>query len=352
MYPELQQPLFSRPQQPQVFSDYQPAAPPPPQASTKFTSQGWKDVAWAALFLLHLVGYIGGGLFFLNKYKSELTAPAEVAVNSTSPYNGSEYVTAYYPHYIVSPLLYDSSYSRSPHTGLLSVSNSSGYSNATSTDDHIRLQRDVIYIGLSSLALSAAVAVLWLSLAKTYARGMIYMALVSDIAVSVLLALLCLYYGSVVGAVILGLFAVLKAVWVYWMRSRIEFAAVVLTIAVHCIQQWPATVLMALLSIVVQAAWVVGWGFVSVGFYYAATRVSGTTPDGPQTGAGTQPASSQPQQEDGSLSYIVLFVMLVSFYWTSQVIKNTLHVTVSGGQTAAAHARAAAPHRPRCLRRD
>jgi len=35
-------------------------------------------------------------------------------------------------------------------------------------------------------------------------------------------------------------------------------------------------------------------------------------------------------QQDSTVSYVVVFLTLVSFYWTSQVVKNVLHVTVAG----------------------
>ena len=142
------------------------------------------------------------------------------------------------------------------------------------TDSHIRLQRNTMYLAGLTIVSSAFVALLWLSLVKSYARTMLYVALMADIVVSVLLALFVLLNGSIIGAVLLFAFAALKALWVYWVRSRIEFAALLLTHAVHCIQQWPATILAAMLSIVVQVLWAVGWAFCTVGFYYAATRVS------------------------------------------------------------------------------
>ena len=310
----LRQPLYEQGQQP--YSDQYGAPPPsapsaaPPQPSGKFSSQGWRDPVWAALFLLHLLAYLGGGSYMLSKYADELTAPTNSTANATS--------LSSTPHYIVNPHLYSSTYHPTVFPSTSYGDASSNVNTTTSTDDHIRLQRDVIYLGLSSLAISAVVALLWLSLTKSFARTMIYTALVADILVSLVMLVVCLMYGALIGVILFGVFALLKAVWVYWMRSRIELAAVILTHAVHCIQKWPATVAAAFLSIVVQGSWTVGWGFCTVGFYYAVTRV--TDAQNPQ----------QVQQQDSSVSYVVVFLTLVSFYWVSQVIKNTLHVTVSG----------------------
>ena len=259
-----------------------------------------------------MVGYLAGGGYVLHRYSDELT----VASNSTVA--ASSATDSWYGGRLVNPRLY-------PYDSFSYDSNLAASTNATATtDDHIRLQRDVILLGLSSLAISAAVALLWLSLTKAYARTMIYAALVSDIAVSLLMVVVCLMYSAVAGVVVFGLFAALKALWVYWMRARIELAAVILTHAVHCIQLWPATVAAAFLSIVVQGLWTVGWGFSTVGFYYLASRQSSAQ----QSANGSDP--NAPMQEDNTVSYVVVFLCLLSFFWTSQVVKNTLHVTVSG----------------------
>lgn len=330
-------------------SDYPPSAPPPQPdssaaAASKFTVQSWRDVAWAVLFVIHLVAYIGVGSFLVFRYRSELTVAT--ATNTTS----ASHVTqpGVYGGYMLQPRLYERFYkyesvdtmyevdytstpnisSSIPYTTIAAATDSS---NATATtDSHIRLQRNVLYLGGLTIVSSALVALLWLALVKTYAHTMIYVALTADIVVSVLVALVALLNGSVVGAVILFVFAGLKALWVYWVRSRIAFAAVILTHAVQCIHQWPATIAAAFLSIAVQVAWAVGWAFCTVGFYYAATRVT----DADQCASNTTPTNGQEQQcdmqRDNTVSYVVLFLTLVSFYWTSQVVKNVLHVTVAG----------------------
>jgi len=71
---------------------------------------------------------------------------------------------------------------------------------------------------------------------------------------------------------------------------------------VTIIQNYPATQLTAYLSILVQIAWVCLWMFALV----IAQRFSGT------------------------LSAVSLIFLLLSLYWVTEVIKNVVHVTVSG----------------------
>ena len=317
----LRQPLYAQGQQQYSEQYAQPSAPPPPphvpssaaSSGEKFSSQGYKDGVWAILFLVHVVGYFAGGGYVLHKYAGELT----VGTNSTAPSNSS--ALAFASSTIVNPALYSSTWDPT----LTAYTDSTTNGTVSTTDDHIRLQRDVILLGLSTLGISAIVALLWLSLTKAYARTMIYAALVSDVAVSVLMVIVCLFYGAIIGVILFAVFAALKILWVYWMRSRIELAAVILTHAVHCIQTWPATIAAAFLSIFMQAMWTMGWGFCTVGYYYAVTRADSAS-------RSTNGDPNAPMQQDSALSYVVIFLTLVSFYWTSQVIKNCLHVTVAG----------------------
>ena len=338
-------------------SDYPPpSAPPPPPSSNaaagKFTVQGWRDIAWAALFVVHLVAYIGLGSFLVFKYRSELTVAT--ANNVTDASHMSQ--QGVYGGMMIQPRLYERfyTYERFEHgdktytengpavyTTLANTTSSLSYAAVASTqafdtvngtettDSHIRLQRNVLYLGGLTIVSSAFVALLWLALVKSYAQTMIWVALTADIAVSILVALLALVNGSLIGAIILFAFAGLKALWVYWVRSRIAFAALILTHAVHCVHQWPATIATAFLSIAVQVAWAVGWAFCTVGFYYAATRVAGAEQC---TSSDPTPVHGQEQQcdmqRDNTISYVVVFFTLVSFYWTSQVVKVRNNITL------------------------
>jgi len=85
-------------------------------------------------------------------------------------------------------------------------------------------------------------------------------------------------------------------------RNRIPFAVEMIKCVVTIIQNYPATQLTAYLSILVQIAWVCLWMFALV----IAQRFSGT------------------------LSTVALIFLLISLYWVSEVIKNVVHVTVSG----------------------
>ena len=117
-----------------------------------------------------------------------------------------------------------------------------------------------------------------------------------------------LYLGSYLGGILMIVFALLSA-WILWSyRHRIPFAKVMLETVTSVTGQFPATWFFGFLGLVFNTAFSILWVITLVGWslMYADKKIS-------QTGA------------------IILWVYLIFiFYWTSQVIKNVVHVTVSG----------------------
>jgi len=113
---------------------------------------------------------------------------------------------------------------------------------------------------------------------------------------------------SIAGIVIMIFMILFNLLYIYLVRARVPFAAAMLETVVECIQLFPATIWVAIGSIFVQAISLLIWvmGFASI--YHAM---------------------DQANTSDNSRS-LVYFLMTVSVYWTTQVIKNVVHVTVSG----------------------
>jgi len=123
-----------------------------------------------------------------------------------------------------------------------------------------------------------------------------------------ILAIICLSFGQIYGFVIFLIFGLLGLLYAYLVRERIRFSAVILTLVVEIIKMFPATVYYAYASVFVQAAWMVVW-VIAAGCALHSLENSGASNN--QAG-------------------LVYFFFLVSFYWTSQVITNVIHVTVAG----------------------
>jgi len=121
-------------------------------------------------------------------------------------------------------------------------------------------------------------------------------------------SIVCFALGIVAAGVILLIFAIINAIWAYWVRSRIPFSAAILQTSVEVIRKYPNMVSVAVAGMFVQAIWFVIWAV-------AASSILRSM-DGSNTSSSTQG--------------VVSFVLLLSFYCTAQVIKNIVHVTVSG----------------------
>ncbi|KAI9216289.1 plasma-membrane choline transporter-domain-containing protein [Blastocladiella britannica] len=121
---------------------------------------------------------------------------------------------------------------------------------------------------------------------------------------------------NIVLGVIFLVFAVFYALAYRWYKTRIPFAAVVLSTVTGVTQKYPGTVWVAVCGLLVNLAFS-AWWIVTV---VACTLVYGETTT--RTASGGQKVSP--------LMYPVWVFLMFSMYWTSQVIQNTVHVTISG----------------------
>jgi len=86
--------------------------------------------------------------------------------------------------------------------------------------------------------------------------------------------------------------------------SKIPFATAMLNTVSARIQEYPATTYTAYVSLILQIVWVLFWVWTA--------------------------ALSQNFASNATIAYIFAVFLVLSFYWTAQVIKNVVHVTASG----------------------
>jgi len=128
------------------------------------------------------------------------------------------------------------------------------------------------------------------------------------VALAFINAIILFAIGEIVGAVFMLLFGFLNLLWAYLVRNRIPFSATILQICTETIRRFPAVVYVAYGSILVQGIWLMIW-------LVAASSILN---------------DQNNQNTNGSGQGAAVFFLLLSFYWTTQVIKNIVHVTVSG----------------------
>lgn len=133
----------------------------------------------------------------------------------------------------------------------------------------------------------------------------------SNIAVAVLQAIggiVALAQGVVFAGVIMLVFAALQLVWLYSVRSRIPFSALLLKLAGQLLMKYKAIIITNFALVAFLTVYFLFWSSMSYPSMYRAADVNKAT------GA------------DGIL--ICLFMLLI--FWAGQVAFNVMHVTASG----------------------
>jgi hypothetical protein len=155
-------------------------------------------------------------------------------------------------------------------------------------------------------------SILSLTLMIRYAEGLIKMSLFFNICIGLVTSITGFVSGSTEAGV-MGLIIFALAVcytWAIW--SRIPFAAANLVTASTAIQANMGVTVFAFGAIVLNGLWMVFW---SVSAYSTLFVLGGCDIDGTCT---------------NEIPAVYSFLFLLSLYWTAQVIKNVVHVTVAG----------------------
>lgn len=157
-------------------------------------------------------------------------------------------------------------------------------------------------IGMAG-GIAIVLAVVYFVLMLKFTRAMIVISYWFNVLYIIAMAVVFFVRGSFIGGIIWAVIAALYVfLWFSW-RKRIPFATIILQTVCSITKKYPATMFAVFLSIIVQTAFT---------FLHMAALI-------------TLPQSFS----DGGLVVLIVFLMF-SWYWTSQVIKNVLHVTISG----------------------
>ena len=178
----------------------------------------------------------------------------------------------------------------------------------------------IVLLFLAAFAFASLISLAYLSLMRVYPAALIRFTLWVSLAMVVFTFLGSLLSGSMWAIVVSGFFLFLQVWFMYSVQSRVAFSAVILETAVSTIQLFPSTLLIALLGIVAQCVWLTIWLVSSSSIYYALTRNI------------SQQYVNQYGQYDGSDPAInlCLVALVLSFYWTAQVIAYVVHMTIAG----------------------
>ncbi|CAJ1949919.1 unnamed protein product [Cylindrotheca closterium] len=167
-------------------------------------------------------------------------------------------------------------------------------------------------VGTSAL-ISGLLSTFAMTLMSKCAQVLIKMALFFNIFVTAGVTIVALVAGGSSSVVLLcGVSFVFALYYAYVVWNRVAFAASNLVTATTAVQANLGLTFLAYSSLILSMLWSVWWAvaFVSTNYVLGNCNPDGTCEE--------------------ELNGFIVFLLLVSYFWTAQVIKNVVHVTVAG----------------------
>jgi len=162
----------------------------------------------------------------------------------------------------------------------------------------------LILLGCGVFAL--VLAIIWKFLLRVFTKYVVWGTLIFSVLMLLAIGVALFIFSNVIWFIFFGVVPALIYILLFFLwRKRIPFATVMLTTVTDVTKRYPATTLISFVSVLVQAIWISIW-VSTVVFIILWLLPNGST-----------------------ISFIQFF-LLVSLYWTSQVIGNIVHATCAG----------------------
>lgn len=164
-----------------------------------------------------------------------------------------------------------------------------------------------LILGVSAVT-GLSLSVLFLSVMMRFAETLIKVALWFNIITPLLMAILALLTGAIPVALMCFLAFAFTAYYAYRVWARIPFAAANMRTAVTAVRANLGLAFFAFNSLVLTFFWTLWWAIATTSTIYVTSGCSAE-------GCETEPSGP------------LVFGLLLSYYWTVQVIKNVCHTT-------------------------
>jgi hypothetical protein len=174
------------------------------------------------------------------------------------------------------------------------------------------MRNETIGIMVLVIGISISLSLLALLMAKYHPKFMLLTSIFCGFGFWIAIFIVSALYTTWVWALFVAVFFLIYAYWVYCIRQRIQFAVAMLRQASEVIARWPTTIILAFASMAVEVFLMCLWVVSSVGIFVAANS--------DRSGA----------WEISNRGWGSVFLIIFSMFWTTQVVKNTLHCTISG----------------------
>jgi len=183
-----------------------------------------------------------------------------------------------------------------------------------SNDENAAADLDgLIFVLGTTFVAGFSISALTLTFMMAFAEQLIKIALWFNILTSLLVGVMGLLMGALETAVMGFIFFALSAYYASVVWHRIPFAASNLVTAVTSVRANIGLTFFAYSSLFFIFCWSLWWSFATTATFFVAGGCN---------------ANFECENEEAST--IIVFLLLVSYFWTSAVIKNTVHVTVAG----------------------
>ena len=275
-----------------------------------------RDVFWAILFYVHL------GAIFVATINYAPTAFEQMATDLDDYDGGGDDGARRF-------LLGNTSLSlstSSPYSSSLSISRRLGedndvgeaaeyndgnidYSNMDMSIDLQAIMGVLALCGLGGFVISTLAMTLMMSCPKI----LIKIALFFNIFVTLLIAMIALVSGVLPLAAMCGIGFLFSAYYAYVVWNRIPFAAANLCAAVTAVRSNLGVAFFAYTNLIATFLWSLWWSIAVVATTYVLNECDNS-------------GNCESQRVNG----FMMFLFLVSYFWTTQILKNVLHTTVAG----------------------
>ncbi|KAJ6264239.1 hypothetical protein Dda_0382 [Drechslerella dactyloides] len=167
------------------------------------------------------------------------------------------------------------------------------------------------------LVVAWGVSLLYLLAIRTFTKQIIYISAILNVVVGIGSAAYYFYRGYYSAAIVFLIFAVLYAFCFWTWRSRIPFTVLMLRTVISVAKSYGHVFLVSLCGGFIALAFSAWFSVTLVGIYVRWTPNSSNT------------ACREGGCSNGKVYGLIAFSVFAAF-WTSEIIKNVMHVTVSG----------------------
>jgi len=159
-----------------------------------------------------------------------------------------------------------------------------------------------------SPVIGGVIGIVWLSIMKRYADSIIKITMGLNVVMLSIAAIVAWINGIILLAILYIIILGFSVIYYIAVRNRIPFAQATISVSVDAINENPGPIYLTYGMAVFQIIWIVFWAFTTLSIYHHYENSSVST----------------------SLRGFIYFLLLISLYWTQQVLKNIAHVVTAG----------------------